>query len=319
MRIKKRRNTFSRNTYGRNTVSIRRDGRNKITLALFVLLIIVFILVITIIARSCSASIKNKASDSEGKNSTTTTTEKKGNVTEAKDLYYYDSSRAKRYDAYAKDNPDIDLGDVVWMVNVDMDNPEYEEVIEADDYDSTTVLVNKHYYVPEGYTPSNLVKVDSAEIRSDAADAYKKMKKAAAKKKYTIGALSGYRDYETQDSVYNRYLEAGDEEEIVDTYSARPGYSEHHTGLAIDISNSSLELSEFEGTPEAQWVEENCYKYGFILRYTEENSQYTGYITEPWHIRFIGVKHATKMRELKILSYEEYKVKYIDYSPDGDK
>ena len=97
--------------------------------------------------------------------------------------------------------------------------------------------------------------------------------------------------------------------ELVDTYSARPGHSEHQTGRAIDLSGSFGSLNDFIRTPEGPWVNDNCYKYGFILRYTAEKQDKTGIIPEPWHYRYVGVEAATKIHEENIC-LEEFIEKY---------
>ena len=106
-----------------------------------------------------------------------------------------------------------------------------------------------------------------------------------------------------------------DSKSKVDTYSSRPGYSEHHTGRALDISQVSGNLDMFEGSDEAKWVYENAYKYGFIVRYMEDQIDVTGYIFEPWHIVYVGTDISYKMHDENIKTLEEYVVKYVDHTP----
>ena len=101
----------------------------------------------------------------------------------------------------------------------------------------------------------------------------------------------------------------------VDTYSARPGHSEHQTGRAIDLCGSFGSLNDFINTPEGPWVNENCYKYGFIIRYQQDIIPLTGYKYEPWHITYVGTEVAQTMHDLNIRCLEEYVVKYIDHQP----
>ncbi len=100
----------------------------------------------------------------------------------------------------------------------------------------------------------------------------------------SLSIVSGYRSYVTQRNTYNNYV-ARDGQAVADTYSARPGHSEHQTGLAIDVNSL---LVSFENTPEGQWLKDNCYKYGFILRYPKGKDSITGYMYEPWHFRYVG-------------------------------
>ena len=128
----------------------------------------------------------------------------------------------------------------------------------------------------------------------------------------SIRIVSAYRTVAYQRGLFNRYLES-DKMENVLRYSAKAGYSEHHTGFAIDIVAPNGSLRGFKGTKESDWVEKNAHKYGFIIRYTEENQSITGYESEPWHLRYLGAEAATDMASKGIGSFEEYKVKFIDH------
>ena len=122
---------------------------------------------------------------------------------------------------------------------------------------------------------------------------------------------SSYRSYKDQKKVYDNFKTVS--LKYADSYAARPGHSEHQTGLSIDIT--SLEhpnINEFKTSEEYTWLKENCHKYGFIIRYLEETEEITGYEFEPWHIRYVGVDVSTDMAEKNINNYEEYYVKYIE-------
>ena len=116
-----------------------------------------------------------------------------------------------------------------------------------------------------------------------------------------IPLVSGYRSYATQEGLYNSYV-AKDGEAVANTYSAKPGFSEHQTGLAFDIGSVSR---AFEGTAEAKWIEENAHLYGFIVRYPKGKTDITGYIYEPWHVRYLGKEVASKVKQSG-LTLEEY-------------
>ena len=138
----------------------------------------------------------------------------------------------------------------------------------------------------------------------EASEAFKFMSTDASAIGLTIKTISAYRSYEYQKKLYEGYL-INDPEEIVDTYSARAGHSEHQTGLAFDIYNVEKPYTSFGETKEYEWVKINAHKYGFIIRYKEDNSFITGYKDEPWHIRYVGVDNATYIYENNI-TLEEY-------------
>ena len=223
---------------------------------------------------------------------------------------YYKSENLQRYHDYAAQNPQYSPEDVVWRVNAQQDKPKYNYDIPVNGYDDVCIIVNKYYKVPDDYKPADLTSVDGQKLRSVAASAYINMKNDALKEGLKIRVVSGYRTVEYQRGLYNRYL-SGDSQENVDRYSARPGYSEHHTGLAMDLFGSQDGLRQFENTPEFPWVRDNCYKYGFIIRYLEETEDITGYESEPWHLRYVGVDVSTDMKEKNINNFEEYHAKYL--------
>jgi len=229
------------------------------------------------------------------------------------DLWYYDDERAGRYEAYAAKNPGLSVGDVVWMVNVDLDKEPYEDTREVPDPMSLTLLVNKHFYLPEDFTPPDLVYIGKTMLRAAAADAINEMIDAAAEEGHKLWVQSGVRSYAIQADLYAKYS-ARDGEEAADTYSARPGHSEHQTGLTADLNTITDAFGE---TPEGIWTAENCWKYGLIIRYTTENTGVTLYKSEPWHVRYIGREAAAGMRDLGMSAFEEYWVKYVNYGSQG--
>ena len=114
--------------------------------------------------------------------------------------------------------------------------------------------------------------------------------------------LNNFRNYDTQEIIYNNYV-SEDGKEAADTYSARPGYSEHQSGLAADINSP---YDSFNGTKEAEWLKNNCYKYGFIIRFPEGEEEYTGYKYESWHIRYVGKELSNKIHDAGDISLERY-------------
>lgn len=187
-------------------------------------------------------------------------------------------------------------------------------------------LVNEAHPMKEGYVPE-LAEIEKGySIDRKVADMTRKMLADAKKEGLHIVICSAYRSVERQEQVFSSsmkervksgmsYWEAYEE---TARNVAKPGTSEHALGLALDlISNQYEELDERqEGTREAKWLEENCAKYGFILRYPPEKTQITGIIYEPWHYRYVGKEHAEKIMNLGI-TLEEYLQDY--YEPEGDK
>lgn len=160
-------------------------------------------------------------------------------------------------------------------------------------YVDGVMIANKSYALPSSYNPGGLT--------GDTSAAFEQMKSAAAAEGLELWIASGFRSYDTQSGLYNRYV-SQDGKAAADRYSARPGHSEHQTGLAIDLNEIS---SSFANTAEGIWVANNCYKYGFILRYPKEKEAQTGYMYEPWHVRYVGVDVATKIYNSG-LCLEEY-------------
>ena len=160
-------------------------------------------------------------------------------------------------------------------------------------YVDNVLVANKTYSLPASYNPGDLL--------SECEKAFNEMKKAAAAQGLDIWNASGFRSYELQESLYKRYSDR-DGKEAADRYSARPGHSEHQSGLAIDLNEIS---SAFADTKEGKWIAENCHKYGFILRYMQGKEAQTGYMYEPWHIRYVGVDKATAIYNSG-LCLEEY-------------
>lgn len=232
-------------------------------------------------------------------------------------LYYYEADKHARYEAYQAANADLPADEVVWRVNAGLDNAFYTSIEAVTDPAAMPVIVNKYHQLAADYVPADLVALPSGRLATkDTCDAYNQMAADARKEGLSLYAASAYRSCELQNRLYNGYLQReGGNAAVVDTYSARPGHSEHQTGRAIDLCGSFGSLNEFIRTPEGPWVNDNCYKYGFIVRYQQDIVPLTGYKYEPWHITYVGVEVSTAMHELGITCLEEYTVKYIDHQP----
>jgi D-alanyl-D-alanine carboxypeptidase len=230
------------------------------------------------------------------------------------ELYFYEEERLNRYLEYEAAHPELSPDEVVWRVDVDIDKPFYEDPVEITDTDSEQTLVNKHFKFSDDFVPAELVNADGDyRVTPATKDAYERLRNDAGDAGYSVRAASAYRSIEYQVNLYARYM--NDDPANADNYSARPGFSEHHTGRTIDLVGPSGTLRGFVGTKEAAWVRENAWKYGFIVRYTVENEAVTGYESEPWHITYIGVEAAALMRENNIGSLEEYVAKYVLHTP----
>lgn len=155
------------------------------------------------------------------------------------------------------------------------------------------LVVNKSYGLPSDYNPGGLTQECAAQ--------FELLRQGASEDGINIYLSSGFRSYGTQQQLYNSYVSYYGQE-TADTFSARPGYSEHQTGLAIDCNIVS---DSFIGTPEAIWLAEHCHEYGFIIRYPEGKEDITGYKYEPWHIRYVGTELADYIYESG-LTLEEY-------------
>ena len=172
------------------------------------------------------------------------------------------------------------------------------------------MIVNKTYGLPEDYYPKN-THTDAAGktntcnscINEVAYNAFNDMKRDAAAIGLNIYIQSGYRPYSSQKTIYNRYV-ARDGKNAADTYSARPGHSEHQSGLCFDLNSIS---DSFANTDEGKWVNDNAYLYGFTIRFPKGKQNYTGYKYESWHLRYVGTELATKLyNNGDWLSLEEY-------------
>lgn len=174
-------------------------------------------------------------------------------------------------------------------------------LVQQDDTAYHVVVNKKHPNTPLDYTPPDLAVVGSQRVRTAVADAIRQMQSDSGNSVFIIPA-SGYRSYDTQVSVYGGYV-ASYGQASADTFSARPGYSEHQTGLAIDFSPID---DSFANTPQFAWLQANAYKYGFVLRYPPDKDAITGYKYEPWHWRYVGNTVALDMHNRGIDTLEEY-------------
>ncbi len=223
---------------------------------------------------------------------------------------YYLDNYFQRYYTYAQQN-NKDSKNVIKDVNSQIDQTFYEDITPSDTSKGILMIVNKHYYVDSDFNGLDLVDLPveyerygrSTQVNRETLEHYQEMladAKAVGLSDFLI--YSAYRSYDTQTRLYNNYVSQDGQEEA-DTYSARPGYSEHQTGLALDLRVRYTDY--FETTDEFSWLKQNAHKYGFILRYNLGEEYITGYQYEPWHFRYCGVDCATYIYENN-LDFEEY-------------
>ena len=247
------------------------------------------------------------------------------NITNYLTLSYFNIDNLDRYIKYEnndnkftsvydtntiKDNYNYE--DTVTFVNAYLDKDYYTNdiALSKEEEKKVDVIVNKYYKLSKDYEPDDLTKIDSKfasgsnqRLRKEAAIKFEEMAAEALKNGYKIYAGSTYRSYDYQLGLYNRYV-AKDGFDEAETYSARAGYSEHQLGLAVDIINGKWEYLS-ENDEEYEWLIDNSYKYGFILRYPRGKEYITGYVFEDWHFRYLGIDLATKVYNSK-LTYDEY-------------
>lgn len=186
----------------------------------------------------------------------------------------------------------------------------YYQIKPIKDPESIHVLVNKNHQLSSHYVPkdleviSNQYAYDEKYLRKEARLSFERLSKEASTLGYRIIGVSAYRDYDYQKKLYQHYVDTKGKE-YADLCSARPGHSEHQSGLAIDVMGSNLDYNIFEESEEFTWMIENAHHYGFILRYPKGKEHITGFKYEPWHYRYVGVELATTLYQ-KNLTLEEY-------------
>lgn len=229
---------------------------------------------------------------------------------------YFLRTRFNRYISYFNQNQTLSIDEIIKRVNSNVDYDFYTNIVDSDVSVGNLLICNKYYKLPKTYK-GHLVTMNSAytkragaQLDSTAYEAFKRLSDDARSKGLNIVNQSSYRSYSNQEAIYNNYFnEHG--KEWTDKWSARPGHSEHQTGLALDVATyKTTSLDSFKDTKEFTWMQENAYKYGFILRYPDGQKYITGYGYEPWHYRYVGVEAATTIQKEKI-TYEEYYAYYV--------
>jgi LAS superfamily LD-carboxypeptidase LdcB len=222
---------------------------------------------------------------------------------------YFIKDNLNLYYVYKQDSID----DTIRYVNCGLYYNFYTNMQKANLASNTLILVNKYYYLENSYVPTDLEVIDdnyskgsNNKLRHEARVAFEEMASAAKLDNIILFNRSAYRSYQTQELIHNRSVSKYGAIES-DKTSARPGNSEHQTGLALDLN---LIDNSFKNTDAYKWLQQNSYKYGFILRYPEDKVSITGYNYEPWHYRYVGKDVALKIQSAAI-TFDEYYAYYI--------
>ncbi len=251
-----------------------------------------------------------------GNNDSVTRFTKREKIKYLEEFFNVSFAKLDNYDRYVtySDETGEDEETTVLFVNLNMDREAYTESQLIEEF-SVDMLINKHRNLNKDFVPENLSKIDSKYASEDgmkasrlAINAFIEMSKAAKKDDMDIVINSAYRSYEDQEKISNTYLELYGQG-YVDKYVAKPGFSEHQTGLCFDIGSRNSKV--FAESNEYKWMLENAYKYGFILRFPKKYELITGFRSEPWHYRYVG-KNIAKVIHDEDITLEEYFVRNLD-------
>jgi D-alanyl-D-alanine carboxypeptidase len=234
-------------------------------------------------------------------------------------LKYYKGDNTQRYIDYKSFCPEETWENVITYVNIGLDVLFYTNPGVVVNPGDTWVLINKYRPLPQDFIPMRLEPVGkqfaygTQKLTHVARLAFEKLCTAAKASGYPIWATSSYRSYNKQAEVYADFYNPDDPSPTAtqEQLAARPGFSEHQTGLAVDISRVDATV---KSAAVNKWLATNAYKYGFILRYPAGKEGVTGYTNEPWHLRYLGVKLATAVYKSK-LTYDEYYMRELDIPP----
>ncbi len=229
---------------------------------------------------------------------------------------YFLKKNFTTYMEYYNQNSKRSFSDVIKIVNVGANNAWYENVATTDTTDRYLVLVNKFNSLPEGYD-AGTIKTFSAtyafgtvSAEETCYNAFIAMANGARKDNITLVATSGYRTHEYQTQLFDEMAQQHGEQYALD-YAAKPGTSEHETGLALDIFTYGGVMETFATTETYAWLHAHAHEYGFIERYEEGKEYLTGYEPESWHYRYVGVDTAIKIKEEGI-TFDEYYAFYLN-------
>ena len=234
----------------------------------------------------------------------------------------FNPANSERYIRYYEKNKNLSYDDVVTYVNIGLDYKFYNYISKTDTSKDLLMLVNKYLKLEENYVPKDLEEINSIYfingnknvrlLRKEAKEAFEQLSYDSIKNGNPVYGQSAYRDYNRQKDIYNSTVKESSIK-VADMDTARPGHSEHQTGLAIDVSSTKNgNMLNFEFTASYNWMLNNAHKYGFILRYPRTKEDIHGFIFESWHYRYVGVAVATYMKmNYPDLTFDEYYYKFI--------
>jgi len=221
----------------------------------------------------------------------------------------------QRYDAYRSENPDVPVDKVIAYVNADIDKGFYIDIQEVPNLNDVSLLVNKNFSLPPDWSPDDFVNTGGGHMmREEAAENFNLMRDAMVGDGLKVYVIITYRSYSAQRNTHGNALNQHGSA-LADRNWARAGHSEHQTGLAADILHKAFDKSmhnaRYQNTKEFEWLTENAYNYGFILRYPDQYKDLHGYVFEPWHWRYVGIDVATAMHNEEIALFEEFYGRYL--------
>lgn len=233
---------------------------------------------------------------------------------------YFLEKNLEDYKEYINKNNETDYAKVISIVNVHANHKWYQLELNTNEDLEMLMNVNKFYALSETYTPENLKNIDLTYAYDEegknklidyAYDKFLELWQAANDQGFYLMVTSSYRDYESQKEIYDYRVSTWGERKADET-AARPGHSEHQTGLVIDMTSKTEPLADsFTDSEAYKWLKENAYKYGFIERYPEGKTYLTGYNPESWHWRYVGLEAAKTMHDENI-TFDEYYAFYVE-------
>lgn len=280
---------------------------------IIITILIIFITLVINITHSYEKRIISKKEITEVKNKYALFKEKEN----------YKIENKERYISYYEKNKNLSFSTVITRVNIGLDKNFYSYIKDTNLEKNNLILVNKYQKLNKNYIPKNLEDINNKyfinanqnrkKLIKEARINFEKLSEDSIKNNTPVYGQSAYRDYETQKALYDEAVNNLGQL-LAEKETARPGHSEHQTGLAIDVSSTKEgNMLEFEKTKSFKWMIENAHKYGFILRYQKNKEAIHGYIYEPWHYRYVGIKTATDIyNNYNNLTYDEYYYKFID-------
>ena len=243
------------------------------------------------------------------------------NLTKVINEKYFIKDNLEEYLEFMKTNPKVEglevvtPSDIVAMVNVNSHKDFYTDTKLVDTSKGVLMLVNKFNSLTKEYVCEDLVTMGlefaytGKEISNEAYSSFKRLVRDAKKEGLTIIANSTYRSYEDQEIVYHQKIDQLGQEGA-DLIATKPGFSEHQTALAVDVSTPGYTTTTFETSEEYAWLQENAHKYGFILRYPKGKKHITGIEYESWHYRYVGAEMAAKIK-VEGITFDEYYEFYL--------